>query len=76
MIIRCPGQDNRNIRPELVCCLHCGYNAEIFTDEVKITCPNCKNKIYRHMLPNCIKWCKSARECIGEKKWLELKGGR
>lgn len=75
MINKCPGQDDRYIRSEAIQCPGCGYGAEIFSDEIKIRCPGCKGQIHRGRLPSCVDWCKSARECIGEEKWLQLKGG-
>ena len=49
--------------------------AEIFSDEIKANCPKCKNLIYRGRLPSCLDWCKAARDCIGEERWIKLKGG-
>lgn len=73
MINKCPGQDDRNIKAEPIKCLNCGYIAEIFTDEIKVKCPKCKNLICRSRLPSCVDWCKAAKECIGEKRWRELR---
>jgi len=75
MINKCPGQDSRNIKAEAIKCVKCGYRAEIFSDEVKVICPKCKNLICRARLPSCVDWCKFARECVGDNKWKELKGG-
>ncbi len=72
MIDKCPGQDSRNIKAETVVCGSCGYEAEIFSDEVKVTCPRCKNRVCRQRLPTCVDWCKHARECVGEEKHKEL----
>ena len=74
MIQKCPGQDDRNIKSETIKCPDCGYQAEIFSDEIKVKCSKCKGLICRERLPSCVDWCKVARECIGEKKWKELKG--
>ncbi|MCX5700596.1 MAG: phosphohydrolase [Candidatus Omnitrophica bacterium] len=76
MINKCPGQDDRNIKAEPIRCPDCGYTAEIFTDEIKVKCPKCKGFICRSRLPSCVDWCKAARECIGEEKWKQLKGGK
>ncbi|MBI4981551.1 MAG: phosphohydrolase [Candidatus Omnitrophica bacterium] len=75
MIFKCPGQDDRNLKSENIVCSQCGYKAEIFSDEVKVKCAKCGNLICRKRLPSCVDWCKYAKECIGEKKWKELKGG-
>ena len=75
MIAKCPGQDDRNIKTETIKCPDCGYNVEIFSDEIKVRCPKCKGLVCRVRLPSCVDWCKSARQCIGEDKWRQLKGG-
>lgn len=74
MIYKCPGQDSRNIQAEAMKCPECGYVLEIFSDEIRARCPNCKNLICRDRLPSCLDWCKSARDCIGEERWKQLKG--
>ncbi len=76
MIFRCPGQDDRNIKAGSIRCPACGYVLEIFSDEIKAGCPQCKAKVYRQRLPSCVDWCKSGRECIGGEKWNQLRGGR
>jgi hypothetical protein len=68
----CPGQDKRKITPEVITCSSCGYTAEIFSDEIKVKCPKCKNLICKERLPSCVDWCKAARGCIGEEKWKQL----
>ena len=70
---RCPGTDPRFLKVEVHKCPHCGYEVEIFSDEAKTRCPKCKKDVYRETTPSCIDWCKYARECIGEKRWRELK---
>jgi ribosomal protein S27E len=62
---KCPGQDKRNLKIELICCPKCGYQAEIFSDEMRIKCPKCKSPVSRPNLPSCLDWCKSARLCQG-----------
>ena len=76
MINKCPGQDNRNIKVEILECPDCEYQIEVFSDEIKVRCPECKNLACRQRLPTCIDWCKSAKECIGVEKWKQLKGGK
>ena len=65
MINKCPGQDKRNIEAETVKCPKCGYSVELFTDEIKTSCPKCKAVIYREVMPSCIDWCAYAKECVG-----------
>jgi len=75
MIPKCPGQDDRDIKAETMTCPDCGYSLEIFSDEVKVKCPQCKGFVCRERLPTCADWCKYAKECIGEEKYKKLKGG-
>jgi len=74
MLNNCPGQDKRNVKVEIMKCPGCGYQIEIFSDEVKVACPKCKSLVCRERLPSCVDWCKYARECVGEVKWKRLKG--
>jgi hypothetical protein len=74
MINKCQGQDDRHIKAQMLTCSDCGYKVEIFSDEIKVSCPKCKGLVCRERLPTCIDWCKFARECIGEEKWKESKG--
>ncbi|MFA5410773.1 MAG: phosphohydrolase [Candidatus Omnitrophota bacterium] len=66
MILKCPGQDDRNLKVEMLKCPDCGCAVEIFSDEIKARCPRCKSLIFRVRLPSCADWCKSARECTGQ----------
>jgi Fe-S-cluster-containing dehydrogenase component len=69
MIFKCPGQDNRNLKSEILNCPNCAYKVELFSDEVKAKCPKCKHLVYKERLPSCIDWCRSSRECIGSSKF-------
>jgi len=69
MNYKCPGQDDRDIKVEILTCPDCGYRLEIFSDEIKVSCPKCKGLVCRERLPSCIDWCKFARECIGEERY-------
>lgn len=73
MIFKCPGQDDRNLKAETLTCTDCGYKVEIFSDEVKVTCPRCKNLVCRQRLPSCVDWCKFAKECVDKEKYDRLK---
>jgi predicted Zn-ribbon and HTH transcriptional regulator len=75
MTNKCPGQDDRNIKAETIKCPDCGYSVEIFSDEIKVKCPKCRNSVCRVRLPSCVDWCKFARECVGEERYKQLKGG-
>ena len=74
MYNRCPGQDSRKLRAELHKCPGCGYEVEIFSDEVKVRCSQCGKNVYREQTPSCIEWCASARQCLGEERWHRLIG--
>jgi ribosomal protein S27AE len=71
---KCPGQDFRNLRVCLYKCPNCGAEVEMFSDEIKIRCHKCKEVVYRDKIPSCIDWCASARQCLGEERWKDLKG--
>jgi len=70
----CLEQDKKNIRVELICCLYCGYKAEIFSDESKVICPECKRSIIKDLAASCLNLCKSAEKCLGEEGWKRFKG--
>jgi len=62
---KCPGNEKRNLKMELATCPKCGYQAEMFSDEMKVKCPKCGELICRQRLPSCLDWCKSAKDCMG-----------
>jgi len=70
VIVKCPGQDDRNLKAEIISCPDCGYNLEIFSDEAKIRCPGCKVFVHNKKLPSCVDWCKFHKECTAGKKLL------
>ena len=76
MFNKCPGQNSFKASVESITCVECGYVAEIFSDEIKLVCPRCRNLICKERLPTCVDWCKAARECVGEERYKQLKGGR
>ncbi len=73
MYSRCPGQDSRNLRVKLHKCPNCGAAVEIFSDETRVRCQRCGERVYSDMAASCIDWCASARECLGEERWQQLK---
>ena len=73
MFDKCPGQEKRKAKAENITCANCGYVAEIFSDEIKVRCPKCKNLICKERLPSCVDWCRAAKECVGEQGWKQLK---
>lgn len=72
MNFKCPGsQKFSQPQPEIKNCPYCGAEIEIWTDEVKATCPKCKKTVTREQAVSCLDWCKYAKECLGEKKYKE-----
>lgn len=63
MITRCPGQDPRYLKAELIKCAGCGIDVEIFSDEIKVLCPGCKAQVHRNRPRSCLDWCKFAALC-------------
>ena len=74
MFSKCPGQDTRKLRVELVRCPNCHGEVEIFSDETRVRCQKCGNMVFKEQLPTCIEWCASARQCLGEERWKALMG--
>jgi len=70
---KCPGTELRNLKVEIIKCSNCGYEIEIFSDEVKVICPKCKTEVFRENIPSCVSWCVYAKECIGEEKYNQIK---
>lgn len=70
---RCPGQSKRNIKAVLRLCPNCRYQVEIFSDELRVNCPNCGKEVYQEKTPSCIDWCKAAEQCLGEDAYKKLK---
>lgn len=67
MIFKCPGAERfRQPEPEMVKCPFCAGEVEIWTDEVKATCPNCKKTVMRQEGQSCLDWCRYAKECVGD----------
>jgi len=59
---KCPGQDSRRLRTSIHLCPKCGYEVEMFSDEVKRRCPKCKTVVYKEKVPSCMEWCKAAKD--------------
>ena len=72
MISSCPGiLKLKEPRPEIIKCPSCDYEVEIWTDEARAKCPNCKGVVARRMDQSCLDWCRYARECVGDKIYSE-----
>ena len=42
---QCPGQDSRNLSVSLHLCPKCGKEVEMFSDEMRVKCPQCKSSV-------------------------------
>ena len=73
MTSKCPGQDFRKLRVSLYKCPSCDTEVEMFSDELKVKCHKCGEMVYKEKIPSCIDWCASARQCLGEERWKELR---
>ncbi|MEW6189341.1 MAG: phosphohydrolase [Actinomycetota bacterium] len=71
---RCPGQDKRNLKAEIHKCSQCGYEVEIFSDEMGTKCRQCGAMVYRERVPSCIDWC-SAAKFASRRKIIDLLKG-
>lgn len=69
----CPGSANITGTPTLAVkrCPQCGSEVELFSTDLQVSCSKCGFIVYND-IQSCIKWCKKARECVGEEKYLEL----
>ena len=75
MITKCPGaQSFRQLKPEYMKCPFCSYEVEIWSDEIRATCPKCKKTVIRNDgKQSCLDWCKYAEKCIGVVKYNKYK---
>jgi hypothetical protein len=63
----CPGSKLlRQPEPEEFTCHRCGTEVEIWTDEVRGTCPSCRATVQRDSTMSCLDWCKQGKECVGD----------
>lgn len=69
----CPGSAKfKQPEPENTKCPTCGEEIEIWTDEIQVVCPKCKNTIL-HIQEgaSCLDWCKYAKECVGDQTYTK-----
>ena len=77
MNMKCPGAKlMRQPAPEIFRCPSCGYEVEIWTDEISVSCRNCSTVVTRFQDMNCIEWCKIARDCIGDRQYASYMESR
>lgn len=69
---KCPGQDSRELTISLHPCPNCGAMVEIFSDEQRRRCAECKTMVFAEETPSCIQWCQAARECLGPERYEEV----
>lgn len=70
MIFSCSGSEKfKKPSPEGIKCPSCGEELEIWTDEIEVLCPKCKNTVRRPQENICLDWCGYARECVGQQKY-------
>jgi len=69
----CPGAGNINGTPELEIksCPACGAEVELFTNDFELACPECGFIVYNDII-SCVRWCKMARECVGDERYEQL----
>ena len=66
---RCPGQDTRywtagDIHEQD--CPHCGAAIEFWKTDIRVRCPNCKQKVVNPRFDlGCAAWCAYAEQCLG-----------
>lgn len=66
----CPGaRVIRQPKPEIFSCPYCGTEVEIWSDELKGICSNCKKTVMRSQELSCLEWCKLAQDCVGEETY-------
>jgi predicted RNA-binding Zn-ribbon protein involved in translation (DUF1610 family) len=58
-------------KPDMIPCVACGADTEIWSDEAEGKCPSCGATVVRYASQSCVDWCKHARECLGEDKYKQ-----
>jgi ribosomal protein S27AE len=72
MFDHCPGTANlRTPTLSIKKCPQCGEEVEIFSNDIKVTCTACGFVIWND-ITSCVRWCKYARECVGEEMFRKL----
>jgi hypothetical protein len=67
---QCPGMNPRYWTPKDIAevkCPACGRMVEIWKDDIKRKCPQCKSIVPNPRLKkSCLSWCEKAKECLGK----------
>ncbi len=73
----CPGSRSiKDPRPEYINCKRCGAELEMWSDEAKVTCPNCLTIHFNERNLTCVEWCAFAKECVGAETYDRLVNGK
>lgn len=72
MFGQCPGSANlRTPTLSMKKCPECGHEVEVFSSDIKVPCDNCGFVVYNEV-SGCVRWCKHARECLGEEMYKKI----
>ena len=72
MFRQCPGSANlRTPTLSMKKCPECGHEVEVFSSDIKVPCDNCGFMVYNE-ISGCVRWCKHARECLGEEMYKKI----
>lgn len=73
----CPGaRIIKEPKPRYAICPHCKTEVEIWTDEFRARCTNCKAWVYIQQGATCLDWCAKAQECVGASALAAYKRAR
>ena len=72
----CPGAANISGTPTLKVktCPVCGADVELFSTDRELACPGCGFVVYNDII-SCVRWCRMARQCVGDEVYERLMGG-
>ncbi len=74
MFDHCPGAANlRTPTLAIKKCPQCGEEIEVFSNDLSVNCSRCGFTVYNDTA-SCIRWCRHARECLGEELYNRLAG--
>jgi HD superfamily phosphohydrolase YqeK len=63
----CPGaRFLRQPKPQMYSCPTCGAEVEIWSDEIRGYCSNCKRTVLKDADSSCLDWCEYGKGCVGE----------
>jgi ribosomal protein S27AE len=72
MFDRCPGAANiRTPTLSIRRCPQCGAEVEVFSNDVSVKCGSCGYVVYND-ISSCVRWCRYARECVGDETFRKL----